>query len=251
VSAHHPHRPATPGFVWFFLGIVLLFDSFIGLMVYRKLTLGLGPVEHTFLLFFLPFNIFALGWILHILVPRLTGRGLDPRAIRFGEDERRVWARFPHLGPIQFTLAILLIASFPVALGSVVLFDVLPATIYRWVWIGLGTLTLACLVGRAAWNRLRPAAALYDARTGEFTMPGGTVLHQGQIVDWEVEERRNKKGHHRGFRPVLLYRGDDHSPQRAFFPTLPDHEAAYRFSDWLVRHLGLPDRASNTKREEP
>lgn len=332
----NPHRPPTSGYIWFFLCVILLINSSIGLMIYQQmriarfpttpgvvedtvleehisstssalmrcpqitfrytvagtsysgdqfrfggycasdlqdvdrvlqnlytdgelqvfynptrpaeayLTMGMGPVEHTFLLFFLPFNIFALGWILHILLPRLSRRVMDPTTILFGEKTGLVWARFPRLGPIKFTLGMLLIVSFPIALGSVVLFDVLPAPIYRWVWFGLGIFILLCLLGRAAWNHLRPAVAHYERRTGTFTMPGGNVLRRGQIVDWEIEEPRGKDGSRRGFRPVLLYRGTDHSPQRAVFPTLADREAAYRFSDWLVRHLGLPDRDSES-----
>lgn len=203
------------------------------------LTSGLGRIEYTGLLFFLPFNLFTLGWILEIFSLKLFGHRLEPDVMRFGQDGSKAWAQFPRLGPIKFTLGVMLAISFLLIFPVMFFGYNLQADAFVKIWKALAALTVALLLGKMLWNRLRPSMAMYDSAREALTVPGGPVLQRSQIIDWEVEEISGKADKPLYFRPVLNYHDGNGTAQQTGFLTLSSREESYRFCDWLAQQLKL------------
>ncbi len=206
---------------------------------------GLSTIDHLALLFFFPFNLFALGWVLEIASLKIRGHKLEPDVMRFGENGDTTWARFPRLGPVKFAMGVLLVVGFLLVFGGMFWFSTLTVAAFHTLWQVLGSLTLLLLVGKAIWNRVRPSTATYHTATQQFTVPGKPSVHRSQIITWEVEEILGKASKRPiYFRPQLEIQMASGDTETLAFPTLPSREEAYRFCDWLVAEVGLPDGPS-------
>ncbi|MEM7479670.1 MAG: DUF3592 domain-containing protein [Acidobacteriota bacterium] len=210
------------------------------------LSAGIGAVEHAAGLLLLPFNLFAVGWLLEIFARKVLGRSLEPDVMRFGQENGRAWARFPHLGPIQFALGVLLIIAFLVSLVTVFFFAVLPAAYFSLTWRILLLLGVGLLAGKALWNAFRSMTVTFDPHSRELTLPSGAVLPKSQIEDWRIEEIRGRAKRAVYFRPVLQHRAADGVKQTLELPLLSSREEAYRFGGWLVETVGLANRQQNS-----
>lgn len=206
---------------------------------------GLSVIDHLVLLFFLPFNLFAFGWVLEIASLKIRGHKLEPDVMRFGQKGDTRWARFPRLGPVKFTMGVLLAVGFVLVFGAMFGFSYFTLTAFNTLWQALGGLTLLLLVGKAIWNRVRPSTAVYQTNTQHFTVPGKPSVHRSQIITWEVDEILGKASKRPiYFRPQLEVRTASRGTETWRFPTLPAHEEAYRFCDWLVAEVGLTGGSS-------
>lgn len=207
------------------------------------LSAGFGRVEHTVLFFFLPFNLFALGWVAEILFSLLTGRRLKEAQLRLEEGMSRSSVVFPRLDPMRFALGIVFILSFLLIFPLLFFFDLMPESLFPWLWRSLAGLFVTLFVGKALWNRLNRRIATYDQPLEELRLPGGQTFHRSEVKDWRVDEVRSGKGRSQ-FGVELVLREPAGGYREGTFPLLKSREEAYRLCDWLARTLELEDRSS-------
>lgn len=193
------------------------------------LTAGIDRIEHVGLLALLPFNAFAFGWILEIFWRAVLGRSLTG-SVRYAERT----AILPSVHPLSFTLSVLLVVGFVLAVLMMFVFEVVSTSWLETTWRVLGALTAASFVGKAVWNVVRQKCVTID--DDGMTMPDGRSIPRDAFGGVGVYDGESRPPHPTYFRPVVLV-GDWTSGEKVELPEFPSKEEAERLANWIEEKM--------------
>ncbi len=160
---------------------------------------------HIMLLFLVPFNIFALGWIIDIVYRLFTGRPAPQESMRYQPVGQRTKVTFPKIGAFKFSLGVIMVVAFVLFVICLFFLSFLPAWLVAKVWWLLGSIAVAAFVGKLIWNMKRKTVIYFDAANRTLTVPGSLEITADQISGCEVEPIYGKAKSPVFFRPVIHY----------------------------------------------
>jgi len=196
------------------------------------LVAGIDRIEHLGLFALLPFNVFAIGWILEIASRVLLGRSLDGtvRYVTFDDEKQAV---LPPLSALRFTMGALLVVGFLLAGGVIFLFQGISEAQYRMIWRALAVFLALTFVFKALLNTFRKKRV--TIRGGVLTMPDGTELTREEVTGVGVIAGESKPPHPTYYRPVVLVGGL--MGERLELPEFPSEEEAERLAGWIENNF--------------
>ena len=219
--------PPIPGRAKALVSIVLLLDALLAVPLIEGWQSG--QLNHSILLFLLPFNLFALGWVLEILSRWILGRSLEPEGLQFGRDGDGEWADFRRLGPVKFSLGILFATSFVLMFFTFRVSNERLAT----AWPVLVVLGGALWLGKVVFNHGRSRRYRYSVTADVLQIPTGDRI-PGAGVSLRIEERRSPRGDKVRCRPVLTV-DDSGTVRDVVLPWSFGREKSDQFCDWFER----------------
>lgn len=188
---------------------------------------GPGLPELLAPLFLLPFNMFALGWLL--------GRSLTPGVVYEDTGPMQV-ARLPMVGPLRFVLGVVMMAGFVLFLVCALLLNLMTEPLVESMWLGVGALAVVAVVFKVVWNRARPR--LLRVHTDGVTLASGRLVPIGrlQCVGVRAGEPRPP---HPTYHTVELVAGAQGkgTTETIYVAEFPSEAEATRLADWLRRHI--------------
>lgn len=190
-----------------------------------------GTVEHMGLMFLLPFNAFALGWLLEIASRAFLGRSLTP-GVRYREKRGGHEAWLPRVGPLRFALGMLVVLGFFAALGSLLVFHGFTVEDFERSWLGIGVLAAACFVLKGIWNTLRPKRLRFDGV--RLTLADGSTLERARFLGSAVRAGASRPPHPTYHQVLVRLRAGPGEPDaERELVELPDATEAARLARWV------------------
>ncbi len=218
-----------PKIVLLFLAVMLVMDVPIFIVLRRAYSgAGIGVRDHLALLVSMPFNVFAIGWVLEIAARKLWSRSLTA-SVRYVDRAGSRQAILPRVGAVSFALGVLLVVGFVAALTVMFFFASVGLAEFHLIWTTLAVLAVVSFTAKAVLNRWMPRRLSFQGDILVF--PNGSELARSEFRGIGVREGEKRPPHPTYYRPILLLFGEDAA--RYELPELSSRDEAEALVTWI------------------